>query len=237
MAFKAAVAFDVKNVCEPTPGLALARNSGLNRACGDIVAFTDDDCYVEPDFLAKIMQSFKDPDVGYLGGRICLHDPTDAPVTILESKEPKTFNSRTYVRAGEIQGANMAFRRAPLLQVGGFDPLFGSGAYFPAEDIDAVASVGLAGWMGVYDPEVVVYHHHGRKLSDLPALMKAYDRGRGAYHMKLLLKHGRLRWFLFGAAASVRRLRTSRRGVLHELQGGLEYAWRAFLSATRGPKA
>src|SRR5205823_3697565 len=127
--------------------------------------------------------------------------------------------------AGSIQGANMAFRRSILLDMGGFDALLGPGALLMAcEDIDAVARASAKGWQGKYHPEAVVRHHHGRKAADAPALWKGYAVGRGAYHMKLLLRGHQFLWF----ARSIYQLRwrytTSRGTVFWELVGAAKYS-------------
>src|SRR5262249_41238345 len=125
--------------------------------------------------------------LGYITGRIILHDPADHPITINESNVPRMFPGRSFIVAGLVQGANMAFRRTVLREIGGFDPLFWPGAAFNAEDVDAAARASAMGWSGQYRPEVVVRHHHGRKASDGPRVRRSYAIGRGAYHMKLLL--------------------------------------------------
>src|SRR5438270_1220934 len=95
---------------EPRPGKCHGLNSALETASGQILAFTDDDCYPAPEFLSQIWSVFDDPSVGYIGGRIMLHDPADHPITINESMTPVTFPARSFVCAGCVQGANMAFR-------------------------------------------------------------------------------------------------------------------------------
>ena len=72
-------------VNEPSPGLGLARNRGWAATVAPIVAYTDDDCYPDSDFLGKIKAAFADDGLGFVGGRILLYDPTDARVTIEES--------------------------------------------------------------------------------------------------------------------------------------------------------
>ncbi|MFL5341669.1 MAG: glycosyltransferase, partial [Gemmataceae bacterium] len=70
---------------EPTPGLGRARNVGWRTARGQVVSFTDDDCYPHPNFLNDVLNAFKpDPRLGFLGGRILLYDPTDYRITIQE---------------------------------------------------------------------------------------------------------------------------------------------------------
>ena len=192
---------------EPEAGLARARNRGLALARGQIVAFTDDDCYPEPGYLDATLEPFDDKQVGYMAGKILLHDPADYPITILTLADRVDFAPRTFLRSGVLQGANMAFRREALVAAGGFDPAFGAGALFPAEDIDAAARVNLQGWHGLYWPSSIVRHHHGRKSPDVPALMRSYDLGRGAYHMKLLLCGGQVGWFLQANLDLIKRMR------------------------------
>jgi hypothetical protein len=135
--FAATASVPFRYVYEPEPGLGNAHNAGLQIARGEIIAFTDDDCYPEPDFLSRVWCAFADPSVGYIAGRITLHDPADHPMTTIESTTPQTFRPRSLVSAGSFGGANMAFRRKVLVDIGGFDPWFGPGALFNAEDVDA----------------------------------------------------------------------------------------------------
>lgn len=225
-AFADQAPFPAYYVHEPIAGLARARNTGLAVAQGEVVAFTDDDCYVAPDLVEELARAFADPAIGFAGGRILLHDPQDAPITIMESTEPRRFAPRSFLRTGQFQGANMAFRRAPLEAAGGFDTLFGAGSHFPAEDIDALAAVNCAGWAGVYEPALVVRHHHRRREADIPALTRQYDRGRGAYHMKLLLKRQALGWFLRAHCDLAKRFLREPRSAVREMVAGLEYAMR-----------
>jgi glycosyltransferase involved in cell wall biosynthesis len=173
---------------EAVPGLGRARNAGLAIATGEIVAFTDDDCYPAPDWLERIHECFDESgDLGFLGGRILLHDPTDEPVTILTSPRRMEFPARSFLRPGWVQGANMAFRRDALESVGGFDPHLGAGTPFACEDIDAAARTCAEGWSGAYDPRPLVHHHHRRKnREEVVALHRSYGYARGAYYAKCL---------------------------------------------------
>ena len=188
------------------------------------MSFTDDDCYPAPDFLNQVWSAFLDPSVGYIAGRIMLHDPDDYPVTIYESMTPRTYPAGSFVCAGSVQGANMAFRRRVLLDIGGFDPLFGPGTLLVAEEIDAVGRASALGWKGEYHPEVVVRHHHGRNAADAVRLCRPYAIGRGAYHMKLLLK-GQFLWFARSIYQLRWRYKTSRTFLLWELAGAAKYSY------------
>jgi glycosyltransferase involved in cell wall biosynthesis len=178
----------LRTVYERQPGLGHARNIGLQHSTCELVAFTDDDCYPEPDWLQWIDRRFTEyPELGYIGGKVPLFDPADLPIAIQTSTRPQWLEPHAYVRPGQIPGANMAFRRAILLEIGGFDARFGAGAPFCAEDVEVQARVSAAGWRGYYEPQMVVHHHHRRRQpDDAWRLDLAYDLGRGAYYMKCL---------------------------------------------------
>jgi GT2 family glycosyltransferase len=146
-------------------------------------------------------------------------------MSIKESTTPLTFEAGSFIGSGAVCGANMAFRRAVLEDIGGFDPLFGAGSLFSAEDLDAAGRASAAGWKGGYCPEVVVSHHHGRRASDLPRLLKSYGIGAGAYHMKILFREHQFLWFLRSIYQVRRRLRSSVRSVLWEPVGAAMYAY------------
>jgi GT2 family glycosyltransferase len=181
--------FPLKTVVEPQSGLGRARNRGWAMAEGDIIAFTDDDCYPADDFLPSVVDCFEeDSRLGFIGGRILLHDPEDFRVTIQEECCRRDICPGEFLPSGLIQGANFACRRTALESVGGFDERFGVGALFPCEEIDIMARMLAQGWPGAYDPRPLVYHHH-RRRSKVEAfrLMRQYDRGRGAYYAKCIL--------------------------------------------------
>jgi glycosyltransferase involved in cell wall biosynthesis len=211
---------------EPARGKSNGLNTALKAARGEILAFTDDDCYPASDFLSRVWSAFDDPSVGYISGRIIMHDPSVHPIKINGSTTPVTFPAGSFVCAGCVQGANMAFRRKVLLDIGGFDPLFGPGVLFTAcEEIEAVSRASAMGWKGKYHPEVVVRHHYGPKAADAAALWKSYAIGRGAYHMKLLLRGHQFLWFARSIYQLRWRYRTSLTTVLWELVGAVEYAY------------
>jgi glycosyltransferase involved in cell wall biosynthesis len=223
--FSDKASFPLRYVFEPEPGLGNAHNAGVAVARGEVLAFTDDDCYPEIDFLTRVWSAFADPSIGYIAGRIVLHDPADYPMTTIESTTPYVFRARSFVRGGSFGGANMAFRKKVLDEIGGFDPLFGPGALFNAEDVDAAARASAIGWKGEFRPEVIVRHHHGRKAPDIPRLVKSYGMGLGAYHMKLLLEGRELWWFARSVYQIRRRLRADRRSVFWEPVGAIKYAY------------
>jgi glycosyltransferase involved in cell wall biosynthesis len=217
----------VQTIIQEGRGVACAKNAGWRAARSEIVCCIDDDCYPEENFLDAMFQPFnEDPEVGFVGGRILLHDPTDRRITIQESLEPLSFPAGSFIRPGVIQGANIAYRRAALEDVGGFDPWFGAGAIYSGDETELMARLSAAGWKGAYNPKPVVYHHHGRKsASDEWRLMRWYDRGRGAFYAKFMLNRDTRgvyikNWFL------TRRNHSWKTTAL-EIAAGLDYVARA----------
>ena len=174
---------------EPKRGPAAARNKGVSKACGNIVAFTDDDCYVSENYIDAMIFAFENPEIGLVGGRILLYDQSDIKAHNTGERSLFCFATADVCRSGTVQGANMAFRRAILDHIGGFDENLGAGTSFACEDIDAVAAALWEGFTGAYDPRPVVYHHQGRKTKrEERDLWKTYDKGRGAYYAKYILR-------------------------------------------------
>jgi glycosyltransferase involved in cell wall biosynthesis len=219
----------VQMIREPGRGVSYARNAAWQAASAEIVTYIDDDCYPAEDFLDAIFDCFsKDQALGFVGGRILLHDPSDRRITIQESMQPLQFAPKAFIRPGVIQGANVAFRRAALVQVGGFDPWFGAGAHFTGEEAELLARISATGWTGAYDPAPLVYHHHRRKTaSEEWHLMRSYDWGRGAYYAKCMLNKEmgeiyRRNWLLTRSSFS---WKTS----ALEIVGGLKYIAQALI--------
>ena len=138
--FAVSAAFPVRPLRADVPALSGAKNQAIAVARGEILAFTDDDCYPRPDYLLALAGVFEAHDVGVLGGRVVRHDPTDANVSIRDVDTPASIEPGTFVRPGTVHGANLAVRREVLAAIGGFDPLLGPGTpCVSAEDIELVA--------------------------------------------------------------------------------------------------
>lgn len=224
-ALSPAVNAPVTIVSEPRAGLGRARNAGVRRARGALLAFTDDDCYPAEDYPDRVVEAFADAALGFIGGCILLHDPEDHAITIRADPVPIAIPPRSVVPTGLVQGANMAFRREVLERIGGFDDALGPGTPFCNDDVDAVARASACGFAGSYVPGPVVHHHHRRRdPADVAALWRSYDRGRGAYYAKCILDLptrrivARYWWQSVGVE--------SPRATLRELGGALEYCVR-----------
>jgi glycosyltransferase involved in cell wall biosynthesis len=90
-------------VREPRPGLAAARNSGLNHASGRLIAFTDDDCRIAPDYISVMMAHFEhDEEPIIRGGRVELGDRADLPLSIKVDKAEMTLQFAIHRRISSL---------------------------------------------------------------------------------------------------------------------------------------
>jgi GT2 family glycosyltransferase len=208
------------------PGLGRARDFGWRQSTGRIVAFTDDDCYPEQGFVDSILEVFEErPALGCSGGRILLHNPAHAGVTLDERTEQRVYPPGTFLAAGSVQGANLVFRREALEAIGGIDPELGHGTPFPCEDIDAATAASMAGYEVMFDPRFAVRHDHGRSDADVPKLFEAYDLGRGAYYAKYMLRTD-TRWACIKTWIQQARWRHGKPGLLSlatEMKSAIRY--------------
>ena len=86
--FAAGAPFPVRYLVEPEVGLSWARNTGIRNAKGDIFMFTDDDCYVRPDWVRQTVACFGADLRQMVGGRVDLFNQAHFPITIKTDAEP-----------------------------------------------------------------------------------------------------------------------------------------------------
>lgn len=178
---EAALAAGVEVVRTDVKGLSIARNVGLEATDREIVLYTDDDCVAVEGWIDGILAHFADPAVGAVTGEMI--DPADPP--------PPSAGVRRFTRVVDGldagHGALMAFRRAALVQVGGFDEVLGAGRVLAgAEDLDIFCRLLDAGWAIVYDPHCVIHHVHTRDDIAYESLYLGYGRGLGGLAGKWL---------------------------------------------------
>ena len=181
----------VRYIFEGEQGLSMARNRGLAEARGDVIAFTDDDCIVDANWLREIEAHFSQPNAEVVGGRAELYDPGDKPVSIRTSRVPARFTAPEDTFS-LIMGCNMIFRRSVHEKIGAFDTTPGPGAKTPIvpDDYDFIYRAFRAGCDIRYNPAILVHHDHGRRTAEQTQSVKSlYLRTRAAWYAKFLL-HG-----------------------------------------------
>jgi glycosyltransferase involved in cell wall biosynthesis len=173
-----------------THGSSVARNIALSHARGEIVAFTDDDCDVSPDWLTLITGCFAaHGDVAVICGEVrpAAHDAHAGFIpTYHISRTLKVSSPWLKWRESGIS-ANMAFRRGALEGVGSFDEVLGAGCpLYSCEDKDLTYRMLRAGFAVLCVPEAYVIHRGFRNWREGQVLMRQSGMGVGAAFMKHL---------------------------------------------------
>ena len=237
--FAATAPMAVVGLYEPRRGKAHGLNQALGLARGEFIAFIDDDILVADDWVAMVVAHFRTHPASHcIGGRVELHDPRDAPVTIKRSVEGSRTDLANFSPDNiPIIGCNMAFRADWLRQLGRFDTDIGPGSPIGvAEDLDMLYRAVRTGGQIEYVPGLLVQHNHGRRSPDqLRAVYAGYYAGRGAFYAKYILRRDALvlRWAYWESVKLLRprpealRLGLYRRSRLHTLlqlgRGALRY--------------
>ena len=169
-----AAAAGARVINESRPGSYAARNAGIAATTAPILAFTDADCVPDPEWLARLIAPFSDPDVVGTGGAIVPFEVRTAAQRWAEAR-------RLLVQEAHYEHpfhpmfatANAAYRRSGLEQVGGFyDRLLSGG------DADLSWRIQLVtGGRLQYVPAARVKHHLRARVRDLVRQQQRYARG------------------------------------------------------------
>jgi glycosyltransferase involved in cell wall biosynthesis len=196
---RAVAATSFRYVREERPGLDWARNRGIAEAQHEIIAYIDDDAQAEPGWLRGLASAFANPVVAAVTGLVVpseLETPAQrlfeqyggmGKGTLARQWQRASLRPHDLIAAHQAGvGANMAFRRSVLRQVGLFDtaldvgtPAWGGG------DLDMFHRVLVAGMTLRYEPTAVVYHQHRRELEALRRQLYANGRSFGVYLIKI----------------------------------------------------
>lgn len=124
MTFQIAKKWGAKVVSEKRQGNVFALKRGMDEAKGDIIAVTDADSQVCPDWLSIIEKAFGDPDLVAVTGSVRM----DAKSKIIGRSMDKAYtilmNIGAFIGKPNLSAFNLAVRRNAFLKVGGVNTLF-----------------------------------------------------------------------------------------------------------------
>lgn len=178
----------VRYIRSNTVGTGNSRQIGLLQAAGDIVAFTDDDCTVPPDWLITLSTIFeREESIGVVYGNVisASHDESKGTVPHHVNTASRTISSLTKYWKSIGMGANMALSRQKCLAIGGIDRSLGPGSQFcSGEDHDIAIRV-LVNGLAVHETaETFVVHDGFRNFADFRELTRRDWYAIGAVHAK-----------------------------------------------------
>jgi glycosyltransferase involved in cell wall biosynthesis len=162
-------------------GPAVARNNGAQKARGKFLAFIDDDCLANKDWLNFMEDSLNKYPKSLVGGKTlnALEDnPFSTTSQILidyiystydrQKSMPKFFTSN-----------NMALTREMFLSVNGFNSNFRLAA---GEDREFCEKLLSRGYNLLYEPQAIIYHEHNLNFKSFCKQHFNYGRGRVVFN-------------------------------------------------------
>jgi GT2 family glycosyltransferase len=184
-------------VVEPVQGLDFARNRALRTCDTSVLAFTDDDVVLSPDWIeatARVMA--ESPRIAACMGRVRALAPStpgsllfeanggfdrgDRRIDLPPGAGPRPPGWPRPLIAWSIGigcGASMALRRDAALAVGGFDEALDMGAALPGGgEVDMLWRLLDAGYQVVYDPGVLAWHEHRATRDDAERQILGHNR-------------------------------------------------------------
>lgn len=185
---------NVVYVREDRPGLDYARNTGAATAHGEIVAYTDDDVLLHPNWLQNLVAGFETPAIGAVTGLVLpaeLATPAQLHFetywSFARGYAPKDYTPQAFEAerrafpAWEIgAGASMAFRREVFAKAGLFDERLDVGRAGCSGDSEFWHRLLAHGYVCRYEPSSVAFHYHRASEDGLARQLFSYMRGHSA---------------------------------------------------------
>jgi glycosyltransferase involved in cell wall biosynthesis len=195
---------------QPNKGLGVARNVGAHAARGEIIAYTDSDCVVDPHWLTLMVRAMRDGGFDGCGGpnyapheagriEACVAASPGAPCHVLLAENT----------AEHLAGCNMIFTRAALDQAGGFDPQFTAAG----DDVDVCWRMLERGLRLGYCPAAFVWHFRRNTIIAYYAQQRGYGRAEAMLYQRYPER--------FNALGQIKWIGTIP-GFIRTLPGGLE---------------
>ncbi len=178
----AALAPYIHVIHQPNLGLSAARNVGMNAAQGEVVAYTDSDCYVDPHWLHYMAWAFTDERFVAVGGpNLAPSEDNRTAACVAVSPGAPTHVLLTDEIAEHIPGCNMAYRKQHLAGIGGFDATYRAAG----DDVDVCWRLQNEGHLIGFSAAMTVWHHRRNTVSAYLKQQKGYGRAEAL----LLPKH------------------------------------------------
>lgn len=164
-------------------GLAAARNTGVANAKAAIIAFTDDDCIVNPDWLNAIYRyHMRYEDAAAIGGLVLNGYPKNIIAKIGQAMVTHQLLSKR-LNEGDttfLVGNNQSYKKKFVQEVGLFEE-----AQTHAEEHELQIRLLRKGYRMLYIPEITVIHF---QRSTLKSFIRQYFR-YGIEQYKIYLKN------------------------------------------------
>lgn len=174
-------------------GLSAARNAGAERATGEILAFTDDDCEPDRDWLAGLALAFEKGCDAAGGPNLPPPARGAAEAVVAAAPGAPSHVMLDDTEAEHLPGCNIAVRRSSYFAVGGFDPVFTTAG----DDVDFCWRLRDHGFRMGFAPTSFVWHHRRPSLRGYLKQQIGYGKAEAlliAKHPQRFTAAGDARW-------------------------------------------
>lgn len=180
---------NVRLIATENHGLSHARNVGLKASTGRYVAYIDDDAWPDPHWLQFLALAFRDSSHAGIGGpnlspldsgfvERCVDAAPGGPVHVLLTDDT----------AEHIPGCNMAFRKADLEAIGGFDTTF----RVAGDDVDVCWRILDRGWTLGFHGAALVWHRRRNSIVGFLKQQRGYGKAEALLEAKWPQKYNAL---------------------------------------------
>lgn len=167
----------IRNPRVNTAGFLPPVKRGIEEVTGDVTAFLDDDAEAFPDWLERILNHYRAPDVGGVGGRIVNYVGTElipyepaskvAYLSWYGRSVGNMYKELTFdhpVNADFFMGGNMSFRTGLLKKIT-IDPVLNTREAYLWE-LDVAQQIKLLAGRLIFDPLAKANHYNAPRGSD-----------------------------------------------------------------------
>ncbi len=181
-------------------GLSAARNAGAAVATGDVLAFTDDDCEPDPDWLTWLARVHRDGRFAAVGGPNLPPPPQSWQQAVVAAAPGAPSHVMIDDEEAEhLPGCNLSVCKRAYHAVGGFDAAFETAG----DDVDFCWRLRAAGYRLGFAPGAVVWHHRRPSIAAFLRQQAGYGRAERllmAKHPQRFADTGAIRWlgFVYG---------------------------------------
>ena len=186
--------YPVRRIDTEQGGLSRARNIGMRAAKGEIVAYIDDDAFPASDWLTHLALRCRSTNhVGIGGPNLPPEDDPEVADCVANAPGGPSHVLFSDFVAEHLPGCNMAFRRAAIMAIDGFDEQF----RIAGDDVDLCWRLQDGGGTLGFSPCAVVWHRRRSRVKQYLRQQFNYGRAEGLLYQKWPARYNRLghmRW-------------------------------------------
>lgn len=174
--------YRVEIIKELKRGSYAARNTGIRKARGSIIAFIDVDCIAANDWLEQAVKFYdNNANADIVAGKVKFY--SDQPLSVLGYFDKNTFLNQEYaMKTGTAKTANMFVSSKAFGTIGYFDDALKSGG-----DVNWTAEAVSKGATIHYEPKAIVYHPVRNSFNEI--VQKVFRVGTGKGQIIKVKKH------------------------------------------------